>query len=59
MTATTTARLPRGTAVVDNTGRVGDVFDYGLNEDESLVYYMVDDRGEWKADAVDVRQVEP
>jgi len=58
MTTTTTSRLPRGTAVVDKAGRTGDVFDYGLNEDESLVYYITDDAGEWKADAVDVQQVE-
>lgn len=59
MTAATASRLPRGTAVIDNAGRAGQIFDYGLNEDESLVYYIIDDRGEWKADAVDVRQVEP
>ena len=59
MTAVTASRLPRGTAVIDNAGRAGEVYDYGLDEDESLVYYIIDDRGEWKVAAADVKQVEP
>ena len=58
MTPTATSRLPLGTLLQDNAGRVGAVFDYGLNEDESRVYYLADERGEWKADAADLTQVE-
>jgi hypothetical protein len=53
-------KLALGTLVHDaDTDRTGRVYDTGLAEDETRVYYLLDDRGEWKADAVDVRQVEP
>ena len=46
---TTSPRLPLGTLVKDADGRIGEVFDTGLDEDfVSTVYYVRDRHGEWK-----------
>lgn len=46
-------KLPLGTLVRDaDNGRTGTVVDTGLAEDESRVYYLSDDAGEWKAETV-------
>ncbi len=52
-------KLALGTLVHDaDTGRTGCVTDTGLAEDETRVYYLLDNAGEWKADAADIMPVE-
>jgi len=48
----TATRLPVGTIVKDTAhGRVGTIFDYGQDRDETALYYLRATRGDFEAEA--------